>query len=157
MRSILSRSRVRPSRRRGSSRSNCGPWKLSGEDTQKYIRFGTWNDRAGRVTTQRDETSGTNPEQPPLIPCPFVYANGRACPGHVVRIELYKADLTWDADAASRWRFGFRQRSHYHLFCSEKGNHAGVRRRDPTAMKFWLDQLPGPIRRIIEQTDTVLP
>ena len=34
-----------------------------------------------------------------LIACPFVYANGRACTGHVVRVEAYKADLTWSADA----------------------------------------------------------
>ena len=32
------------------------------------------------------------------IPCPFVYANGRACTGHVVRVEAYKADVTWSVD-----------------------------------------------------------
>ena len=88
----------------------------------------------------------------PLIACPFVYANGRACTGHVVRIEAYKADLTWSADAEGAWSFDFRPRSHYHAFCSEKGNHAGFRRPDPNALKFWFDTLPAPIQRLLEQT-----
>jgi len=41
------------------------------------------------------------PHQP--IPCPFVYANGRACVGHVVRVEAYKADITWYLDAKGYW------------------------------------------------------
>jgi hypothetical protein len=86
------------------------------------------------------------------IACPFVYANGRACTGHVVRVEAYKADLTWSADAEGTWSFDFRPRSHYHVFCSEKGNHAGFRRQDPNALKFWFDTLPAPIQRILEQT-----
>ena len=88
-----------------------------------------------------------------LIPCPFVYANGRCCAGHVVRIEAYKADLTWEADAEGRWSFGFRPRSHYHLFCSEKGNHAGFRRQDSMDMKFWFDRLPAEIQDIIQRTN----
>ena len=87
-----------------------------------------------------------------LIACPFVYANGRACTGHVVRVEAYKADLTWSADAEGTWSFDFQPRSHYHVFCSEKGNHAGFRRQDPNALKFWFDTLPAPIQRILEQT-----
>ena len=29
------------------------------------------------------------------IRCPFTYSNGRACTGHIVRIEAYKADVEW--------------------------------------------------------------
>ena len=86
-----------------------------------------------------------------LVPCPFVYADGRRCSGYIVRIEGYKADLYWRADAAG-WSFGFQPRSHYHLFCSEKGNHAGFRRQDSHAMKFWFDQLPEPVQKLLENT-----
>lgn len=87
------------------------------------------------------------------VPCPFVYANGRRCTGHIVRIEAYKADLVWQADAEGSWHFDFRPRSHYHLFCSEKGNHAGYRRQDPIDMKDWLDRLPEPLRALINGVD----
>ena len=87
------------------------------------------------------------------IPCPFVYANGRCCTGHVVRIEAYKADITWLPDADGRWSFHFRPHSHFHLFCSEKGNHAGFRRQDPMDMKFWFDRLPAAIQEIIRRTN----
>ncbi len=29
------------------------------------------------------------------VPCPFVYASGKHCKGHITRIEAYKADLCW--------------------------------------------------------------
>ena len=86
------------------------------------------------------------------IACPFVYANGRGCTGHVVRVEAYKADLAWSAEADGSWSFDFRARSHFHVFCSEKGNHAGFRRQDPDDLKFWFDTLPEALRRILEQT-----
>jgi hypothetical protein len=106
------------------------------------------------VTTQSasPNSARTDAGERTLIACPFVYANGRACTGHVVRVEAYKADLTWSADADDTWSFDFRPRSHYHVFCSEKGNHAGFRHQDPNALKFWFDTLPAPIQRILEQT-----
>jgi hypothetical protein len=75
------------------------------------------------------------------IPCPFVYANGKKCPGHITRVEAYKADVTWTPDADGKWkpRVG-EPRSHYHLFCSEKGNHAGTRGQD--RLKCYLSALP---------------
>lgn len=97
-------------------------------------------------------SAGADGDEHARIACPFVYANGRACAGHVVRVEAYKADLAWSTDAEGSWSFDFRPRSHYHVFCSEKGNHAGFRRQDPNALKFWFDTLPTPIRRILEQT-----
>lgn len=86
------------------------------------------------------------------IPCPYIYANGRVCTGHVTCIEAYKADVTWAFDKEGKWQFGFQARSHFHLFCSEKGNHAGFRKRDSDGMKFRFDQLPEPLQQIIDRT-----
>ncbi len=77
------------------------------------------------------------------IPCPFVYANGKSCTGHVVRIEAYKCDIEWTPDTEGRSRAMIKQpRSHYHLFCSEKDNHAGYGHPDDNRMKFYLGDLP---------------
>jgi hypothetical protein len=38
------------------------------------------------------------------IPCPFVYANGKTCTGHIERVEAYKADITWTPNTEGRWR-----------------------------------------------------
>jgi ribosomal protein L24E len=91
-------------------------------------------------------------DRPLKIACPFVYANGRVCKGHVDRVEVYKAKMTWSSDADGTWSFDFRHDSHYHLFCSEKGNHAGSRRQDPKKMKFWLDELQPSLQMVIKQT-----
>jgi hypothetical protein len=41
-------------------------------------------------------------------------------------MKAYKADLTWQPGEGGVWHFSRQPpRSHYHLFCSEKGNHAG--------------------------------
>ena len=87
----------------------------------------------------------------PPIPCPFVYANGRRCQGHVKRVEAYKADLAWEAEADGSWSFSARPRSHFHVFCSLKDNHAGFR-RDADDLKFYYDQLPDELQRIVEST-----
>jgi hypothetical protein len=61
------------------------------------------------------------------VPCPLVYASGRKWPGHITHVEAYRADVTRSPDVDGRWRPSVGEaRSHYHLFCSEKGNHAGV-------------------------------
>jgi len=70
----------------------------------------------------------------------------------VVRVEAYKADVTWSVDKDGHWDFDFHPRSHYHVFCSEKGNHAGFRRQDAEGLKFWFNTLPEPIRQILERT-----
>lgn len=99
-------------------------------------------------------------EQTPIdlsepIPCPFVYADGHSCPGRIVRIEAYKADLIWEQGPDGQWRFGFSPRSHYHLFCSEKGNHAGYRRMDDQQMKLHWRELPPEIDALFEATGSV--
>lgn len=91
-------------------------------------------------------------DPPARVPCPFVYADGRRCEGHVVRVEAYKAELVWTVGEDGTWSFDFQPRSHYHLFCSAKGNHAGFRRNDPAALKAWYSRLPEELRRVIDAT-----
>ena len=77
------------------------------------------------------------------VACPFVYARGRRCLGHITHVEAYKVDVRWTPGEDGKWRPSLGEpRSHYHLFCSEKGNHAGVRREDHPSMKRYLGQLP---------------
>jgi hypothetical protein len=82
-------------------------------------------------------------------PCPFVYAKGKKCTGHIERIEAYKADLTWNRDDDGRWSLSVEPRSHYHLCCSEKGNHAGYNKPDSDQMKFHYNELPEALRKAI--------
>ena len=84
------------------------------------------------------------------IPCPFVYSTGKRCTGHVAKVEAYKADLEWSFDTGNGWTFSAGEpRSHYHVFCSEKGNHAGVMRED--ALKLYYSQLPDALKQVINQ------
>jgi hypothetical protein len=64
----------------------------------------------------------------PEIPCPFVYAKGKRCTGYITHVEAYKADLSWSPDKETgEWTLSTGSpRSHYHLFCSAKGNHASA-------------------------------
>jgi hypothetical protein len=83
-------------------------------------------------------------------PCPFVYAKGKKCTGHVVRIEAFKADLSWLRADDGKWSFAVGEpRSHYHLYCSEKGNHAGYGKPDNEAMKFYHQNLPPALQKAI--------
>src|SRR5262249_43367634 len=76
------------------------------------------------------------------VSCPFVYAKGKRCTGHIVGIEAFKADIGWSFRDGV-WSFSVdRPRSHYHLYCSEKGNHAGYGRADSDQMKFFYNKLP---------------
>jgi hypothetical protein len=77
------------------------------------------------------------------IACPFVYANGRKCTGHITHVEAYKCDVSWKPDADGNWSPSVGEpRSHYHLFCSEKGNYAGSSRPDSDQMKRYRGKLP---------------
>ena len=89
-----------------------------------------------------------------VYPCPYVYASGKTCSGHVVGIEAYKADVSWTLCDGS-WTFDFSPRSHYHLTCSEKGNHTGFGREDSDQMKFYLEELPTELAQLVESTGVV--
>jgi len=85
------------------------------------------------------------------IPCPFVYAKGKQCTGHIVGIEAYKADIGWTL-RDGEWKFSCGDpRSHYHLTCSLKGNHAGYKGSDSEQLKFYLQDLPEALREVIFQ------
>jgi len=86
------------------------------------------------------------------IPCPFVYANGKRCTGRIIRIEVYKADVDWQEGSQGHWEVRWSPRSHYHLFCSERGNHAGYKKQDDDRMKFYYDELPSEIQSILQGT-----
>jgi hypothetical protein len=81
------------------------------------------------------------------IPCPFQYSSGKQCAGHVVRVEAYKADIVYALDDDGNWGVSIRPpRSHYHVFCSEKGNHAGYGQADDSRMKFYYQDLPHALK-----------
>ena len=84
------------------------------------------------------------------VPGPYVYAKGRRCTGHIVRVEAFKADLAWSLGKDDCWTFSVGQpRSHYHLYCSEKGNHAGFERDDAGSMKFYCQDLPAELQTAV--------
>ena len=83
------------------------------------------------------------------VPCPYRYKNGKSCTGSIVRVEAYKADVWWVLDQQTgAWSFSVGEpRSHFHLFCSERGNHASKGR--PDALKYYYRDLPAELRAII--------
>ncbi len=89
------------------------------------------------------------------IPCPFVYSTGKRCTGHVARIEAYKAEVVWEQPKDGRWAFFFSPRSHFHLFCSEKSNHAGALGPDNPQMKFHWRELPEDTQTVVAATRVV--
>ena len=86
------------------------------------------------------------------LECPFVYASDKQCTGRIVRVEAYKADIVWEQSPDGTWEFSWNPRSHFHLFCSEKGNHAGYKKQDDERMKFHFDELPNAVRSMLEST-----
>ncbi len=92
------------------------------------------------------------------IPCPYVYANSKSCPGRIIRVEAYKADVEWEESEDGKWVLTWDPRSHYHLFCSVKGDHVGPRRRHDPRLKFFRDDLPDKIRALLDNTEvTFIP
>jgi hypothetical protein len=71
------------------------------------------------------------------IACPFVYANGRKCAGHVQRAMAYGPrgeGGTVERDRVKKYR----------LWCSEKWDHAGATSGfiAKDRMEFYPDRLP---------------
>lgn len=87
-----------------------------------------------------------------MIPCSFVYANGKLCSGYITRVEAYKADISWEQSPNGEWTIDWQPRSHYHLFCSERGNHVGYKRMDDRRMKAHWGDLPKDLRSILDST-----
>ncbi|MET4384363.1 hypothetical protein ABIB73_000098 [Bradyrhizobium sp. F1.4.3] len=90
------------------------------------------------------------------IPCPFAYARGKKCSGHIVGLKAFNADLVWRRGDDGIWSFSFGQpRSHYHLLCSEKGNHAGSVKGDSEQMKFHHRDLPASLQKVVSASERV--
>ena len=74
----------------------------------------------------------------PPIPCPFVYANGKRCTGHVRRAKAFGPVR----------KFGGRlPRAYvrkYRLWCTEKDDHCGILAtfEGKERMEFYPDDLP---------------
>ena len=84
------------------------------------------------------------------IACPFVYSSGKACEGHIERVEAIKADLEWTLNDGA-WKLAVGEaRSHFHVYCSLKGNHAGHGRSDFEQLKFYLNELPAELLAAME-------
>jgi ureidoglycolate lyase len=81
--------------------------------------------------------------------CPFVYANGKRCPGEIHRIKAYGV----------RWRGRGRQPEvrKYRIWCTLKGDHAGVlsSREGKQRMEFYPDELPDDLLDWAWETDMV--
>ena len=93
------------------------------------------------------------------FPCPFVYARGKRCTGEIDRVEAYKADIVW-AKLGDSWELSLGPRSHYHVFCSLKNDHAGYKKSDDSQMKFYWDDLPSEFKTVLlgaALTEKVLP
>jgi hypothetical protein len=105
--------------------------------------------RTGLAQQRKDQMTNTHQK----IPCPFVYARGKRCTGHIVEVRAFKADLSWTMDASGKWTFNAGEpRSHYHLRCSEKGNHAGYDRPDAEQLKYYASDLPPELFAVIERS-----
>ena len=94
------------------------------------------------------------------FPCPYVYPSGSGCGGRVVKVEAFNADLRWSLDESGKSTFSHSQpRSHYHLFCSEKGNHADD--RHPEQMMCYTMNMPDDLLVVIlssaEQSESTEP
>jgi hypothetical protein len=110
-------------------------------------------------------------DQIETFPCPFVYANGRRCAGHVTRVESHGARLAWDRQADGSWKFESapldRRRPWRHsdrqedgdgiasltcvfLFCDLKGKHAGWQSQHPGRMQFVPRELPSDLLPLVD-------
>ena len=92
----------------------------------------------GAIIGKLSEPDPTRPEDA-RKPCPFVYANGKPCPGHITRIRAYGR-----RQRGSDRRMEVRK---YRVWCSEKGDHAGVLSsyEGKQRMEFYPDELPADL------------
>jgi hypothetical protein len=94
------------------------------------------------------------------FPCPYVYPSGDRYGGRIVKVEAFNTDLRWTFDESGNSIFSHSQRrSHFHLFCSEKGNHADD--SHPEQMMRYTINMPDELLRVIassaEQLESAEP
>lgn len=73
--------------------------------------------------------------------CPFVYANGRRCEGHVYQARAYGPQRDGHLIEVRKVRF----------WCSEKGDHVGTARGfwGKERMEFYPDQIPEDLKGVL--------
>ena len=114
-------------------------WALSERQREKERR---------QDAERREGLEQLSRQEGKAIPCPFVYSGGKSCTGETIKVEAYKADLEWKQDESGNWEFSAGPpRSHYHLFCSEKRNHAVPNRED--ALKYYYGDLPEQLQDVV--------
>ena len=119
-------------------------------EEREEVQAAAPGDLAGRGRGEAMTEQGEREETANRIPCPFTYASDKRCDGHVVKIEGYKADLEWEFGDDGRWHFSWEEpRSHFHLFCSKRGNHAGIRGADDERMKLFSNELSEDLHAVI--------
>ena len=83
--------------------------------------------------------------------CPFVYGNGKKCNGHIDQLEINKADISIGLNEKGEiLGVSIKSRYHVHLYCSERGNHAGYIRPHSDKMKVFYQDLPEEMRNKLE-------
>ncbi|TPG45694.1 hypothetical protein EAH89_26185 [Roseomonas nepalensis] len=82
------------------------------------------------------------------IPCPFVYANGKHCQGHVRMARAYGPSRGSHYVAQEEVR-------KYRLWCSEKEDHAGAVRTNEgkLRMEFYPRELAPGVENELWQSD----
>ena len=87
-------------------------------------------------TAEPTTSAGHRPDEPDTG-CPFVYANGKRCPGEIHRIKAYGA----------RRRSRQMEVRKYRVWCTLKGDHAGILSsfEGKQRMEFYPDELPSDL------------
>ena len=77
-------------------------------------------------------------------PCPFTYADGRKCKGHVTHFKAYGPVRNGELSEVRKVR----------LWCSERYDHQGAVRSwaSKERMEFYPDQLPAYLRPLLERS-----
>ncbi len=92
------------------------------------------------------------------VQCPFVYANGRRCGGHVVAVwAVPAAAASWYVDKNGEWQFSVMEIGGYAFACSKRGGHRAGTGIHPK-MVLRHGDLPDEVRQhIVERTLMVGP
>lgn len=72
--------------------------------------------------------------------CPFVYANGHRCEGHVTNVRFY-----------GNLKYGYPGVRKVRLWCSDKGDHAGAVSgwASKERMEFYPDKIPADLKNFV--------
>lgn len=86
------------------------------------------------------------------IACPFVYANGRRCPGHVTKVAAFHAHLEWEPRPDGSWAFTWTPGSRYRVFCSLRDDHSSPFGPRDERMLFERKELPKELQELLQNT-----